>query len=165
MLIESNEESRRAALRARNFGRLTESAIYDHIAARFSSVTNLEDFNGVIDEVRELASWLPIPTRHRNLSHLEKKAKRVSFIRSLKVDPENESLLICLAMTSPGRPAESRRVAVSALDMRNDGKAWAEIESTLLAHRQNVRNPGESIRNEVRLLKRALARYRVRMDP
>jgi len=151
----------RESLRARKAGHLVEAAIHAHLAARFSSVNSMETYKQVLDEATELLSWLPIPAKYRDDTVLERKAWKIHFFRSLGVDRADEMWLISLGTQAPGRPAETRGVVVRALELRNKGQGWPQVERQLLPHRRGVRNPGESIRREVQLLRAVLQRHGV----
>jgi hypothetical protein len=155
----------RSAISATKKGNVVEAAILFHLAARLSAPGDtLEALGQTLAELDELSSWLPIPSRHRNRRHVERKGWQISFIRSLKVNPANEELLISSATQAPGRPAETRGVAVRALEFHNNGKSWKQIEESLLPHRRGTKNLGRSINREVQLLKNVLDRYGVRLE-
>ncbi len=159
------EEYRRSALRAAKQGHRVEAAILSHIADRFSSPGSTpEEIEQFEREFLDLNSFLPIPKKQRDRSQLERKAGRIRFIRGRKLDAANENLLISLATQSPGRPVETRAVAIRALEMHKAGRDWAQIEKRLLPQRRKATNSGRSINREVQLLLSALKRYNVRTD-
>jgi hypothetical protein len=82
----------------------------------------------------------------------------------LGLEGENLDALLALSRR-PGRPADTRSVAVWALELRQTGQSWGDIEKLLLAHRRQIPNPGQSIRREVQLLKLVLRRYGVEFEP
>jgi hypothetical protein len=160
-LRKAAREFYRNSLRAKRASHPIEAAIYSRLASRF---TSLGEFQQNQAEISELAAWLPLPAQHRSKTCLERKAWHVQFIRRLRLDGANESLLISSATQRPGRFPETRCVAVRALELHDTGRSWREIESSLLPHRRNARNPGRSICREVQFLKKVLARYQVKPE-
>lgn len=159
------EEYRRSALRAAKRGHQVEAAILSHIADRFSAPgSTSEELEQFEREFLDLTSFLPIPKRQRDRGPLERKAGRIRFIRGQKLDRENEGSLIWLATQRPGRPVDTRAVAIRALEMHKSGQNWAQIEKRLLPQRRNSVNPGRSINREVQFLISALRRYSVQLD-
>ena len=162
---EAIEGYRRAAISATTKGRVVEAAILFHMAARLSAPGDtLEALARTLVEINELSLWLPIPSKHRNRFLAERKGWHVHFIRSLNASPANESLLISSATQTPGRPPETRGVAVRAMESRNKGQNWKQIEERLLPHRRGAKNLGRSINREVQLLKNVLDRYGVSLE-
>jgi hypothetical protein len=162
---EAIDGYRRAAISAIKKGHAVEAAILFHMAARLSApADSLEALARTLRELNELSSWLPIPSRHRNRRIVERKGWQISFIRGLKASPANEDLLISSATQVPGRPAETRGVAVRALEWHNHGQSWKQIEESLLPHRRGAKNPGRSINREVQLLNNVLVRYHVYLE-
>ena len=164
-LREAGEQYRNAARRAKVKGRLVEASVLDHLAARICTPRrSLAELVKLLAEIAELNSWLPIPASKRNLTLIERKGSQSRFIRGLRLDRENENMLISSVLQKPGRPAEARGVAVRAMELHRRGQTWAQIERLLLPHRSCVENPGRSINREVQFLKRVLARYSVSVD-
>jgi hypothetical protein len=162
---EAIDGYRRAAISATKKEHAVEATILFHLAARLSAPGDtLEAIAQTLGEVNELNSWLPIPSKHRSRCVIERKAWQIRFIRDLKVSPPNERLLISSATQSPGRPAETRGVAVRAMESRNKGQNWKQIEERLLPHRRGAKNLGRSINREVQLLKNVLDRYGVSLE-
>jgi len=162
---EAIDSYRRAATLATKRGDAVEAAILFHLATRLSAPGNtLEALAETLGELNELSSWLPIPSKHRSRCRVERKAWQIRFIRGLKVSPTNECSLISSATQSPGRPAETRGVTVRAMESRNKGQNWKQIEKRLLPHRRGAKNLGRSINREVQLLQNVLDRYGVNLE-
>ena len=51
-------------------------------------------------------------------------------------------------LRKPGRPPESRGMAIRALELQRTGLKWSEIETQLLPHRRRAQNLGQSLRRE-----------------
>jgi hypothetical protein len=161
VLHEVAKEYASEAMMARERGNLIESEILQYMAGRLATVSRLSEVVIVLNELIDLSKWIPPLEQFRNANFTETKGLKVHFIRSLELDQVNEGALIAKATRSPGRPAEGRAVAVPAMEMHAKGTSWQEIEKRLIPHRQGVKNPGQSIRREVQLLKATLKRYQV----
>lgn len=135
------------------------AAILDRIAHRLLSCKRLEEIEWSLAEMVGLLRWFPSTA----LPRLEHKARLVVAVTQEDFQPETREDLLKL-LQKPGRPPDTRSVAVWALELRQKGHRWAEIEKRLLPHRRQVRNPGASIRREVQLLKRALQRYGIELE-
>jgi hypothetical protein len=153
-LAEAAEECRREGASASRHGHPIKAVMLAHMAMWFENPSS-ENWDALID----LSRWLPIPTRLRNLSPLERKVRKIRFIKSLKLPTKLEDSQIELATQQPGRDPEVRAIAVDALELHIQGRTWAQIEKGMFPHRRNVKNPGASLRRVVQRLKRTLEKY------
>jgi hypothetical protein len=165
-LEQAAEQYHDAAQRAEAKGCLVEASVLHHLATRLRAPRgSLKELAELLAEMSDLNSWLPVPANQRNCILIERRAAQIRLIRSLRLDRENENMLISLVTQKPGRPAEVRGVAVRAMELHERGQTWEQIERLLIPHRRcGVRNPGRSINREVQFLKQTLARYSVSLD-
>jgi hypothetical protein len=136
------------------------AAILHHIASRIANSKSLAELTTALTEGAELAKWLP----HEPQDHIVSHARAVVAIAQQGFDPETHNQAMAL-LQIPGRTGNSRGVAAWALELHNQRQRWPDIEARLLPHRRNAKNPGESVRREVQLLKVALRRYGVLFEP
>jgi hypothetical protein len=109
-----------------------------------------------IRNAHELISWLPADI----ISNQERKDRATETLFRLPIlEPAAKVALLRQIQSKPGRPSETRRVAVYALELHNQDKTWSEIEGELVANRKNARKRGATIRREVQRLKNVLQRH------
>lgn len=137
--------------------------ILDHFVRRLEEA-GIEYLFQVLDEMKQISVWLPIADVWRNASPEELKANKIVLIQGMGLDQETKEAVYKLGIYKPGRPPETRAVALAALELRMQGRGWKEIEELLLPHRRGVKNPGESIRREVQLLRKNLRRLGILIE-
>ncbi len=144
------------SLRQEQQGHPIVALVLRYMAERLSSASTLEQVVAALDHIVELTKWLPQEPQ----DHILRKARAIAAIAAQSLDAETRDQMMNL-LRKPGRPPESRGMAIRALELQRTGLKWSEIETQLLPHRRRAQNLGQSLRREVQLLKSTLRRYRV----
>jgi hypothetical protein len=111
-----------------------------------------------IKDGHELMGWLPTDVNSASENNY---IVEETIFRLPVLDWRAKSGLLAGVRALHGRPPETRRIAVHALEMHNLGESWTEIERRFFPDHENSQNPGEKIRREVQHLKTILRKHSI----
>ena len=139
----SHEFERNYAKHQRKRGHWLVAAIADRcgeyltLAGRSNSLDDVPAILCCLELYSELVDWRPRLPRFEVMPSYDRTAHLVVGVLKLNLDAQWRELALA-HVRKPGRPDDVRSKAAYALELREEGKDWSEIEQCLLPHRKRL---------------------------